>query len=136
MDKDWPLHRRIISSGARALALPLTTASDPMSGFFGLSKQAFELAGPINAQGFKIALDLLVKASIPSNGVAEVPFSFGLRQEGESKLDSKVMIKYLVQLKELYVYKFGLFNIIVAFVFLLIIALYLWSTVVYPRLIG
>lgn len=39
MDKDWPLHRRIISSGARMLALPLTTASDPMSGFFGITKQ-------------------------------------------------------------------------------------------------
>ena len=40
MDKDWPLHRRIISSGARILALPLTTASDPMSGFFGIRKEA------------------------------------------------------------------------------------------------
>lgn len=107
-----------------------------MSGFFGLTKPAFELAGPINAQGFKIALDLLVKANIHSNGIAEVPFSFGLRQEGESKLDSKVMIKYLVQLKELYVYKFGLVNIIVALFFLLLVALYLWFTVVYPRLVG
>ncbi|PWY99839.1 dolichyl-phosphate beta-D-mannosyltransferase [Testicularia cyperi] len=136
MDKDWPLHRRIISSGARALALPLTAASDPMSGFFGISKQAFELAGPINAQGFKIALDLLVKANIPSNGIAEVPFSFGLRQEGESKLDSKVMIKYLEQLAELYVYKFGLPTILLVLVLLVILALYIWSALVYPRLFG
>lgn len=40
MDKDWPLYRRVISSGARVLALPLTTASDPMSGFFGIRKEA------------------------------------------------------------------------------------------------
>lgn len=40
MDKDWPVHRRIISAGARVLALPLTTASDPMSGFFGVRKEA------------------------------------------------------------------------------------------------
>ena len=40
MDKDWPLYRRIISSGARLLALPLTTASDPMSGFFGIRKES------------------------------------------------------------------------------------------------
>ena len=40
MDKDWPLYRRVISSGARLLALPLTTASDPMSGFFGIRKEA------------------------------------------------------------------------------------------------
>lgn len=40
MDKNWPLYRRVISSGARMLALPLTTASDPMSGFFGIRKEA------------------------------------------------------------------------------------------------
>lgn len=40
MDKDWPLYRRIISSGARLLALPLTSASDPMSGFFGIRKES------------------------------------------------------------------------------------------------
>ncbi|KAN0064502.1 dolichol-P-mannose synthesis [Thecaphora frezii] len=134
MDKDWPLHRRIISSGARMLALPLTPASDPMSGFFGITKQKFELAGPINAQGFKIALDLLVKAHIPANGIAEVPFSFGLRQEGESKLDSKVMIKYLEQLVELYRYKFGTFNLVIALVLLLAVAFYLWTAYVYPAL--
>ena len=39
MDKDWPVHRRIISAGARILALPLTSASDPMSGFFGIRKE-------------------------------------------------------------------------------------------------
>lgn len=38
MDKDWPLYRRVISSGARMLAMPLTTVSDPMSGFFGIQK--------------------------------------------------------------------------------------------------
>ena len=40
IDEGWPLHRRIISSGARLLALPLTSASDPMSGFFGIRKEA------------------------------------------------------------------------------------------------
>ncbi len=44
MDKDWPLYRRVISSGARLLALPLTTASDPMSGFFGIRKESVRTA--------------------------------------------------------------------------------------------
>ena len=39
IDEGWPLYRRIISSGARMLALPLTSASDPMSGFFGIRKE-------------------------------------------------------------------------------------------------
>ena len=38
MSKDWPLYRRIISWGARTLARPLTSASDPMSGFFAIQK--------------------------------------------------------------------------------------------------
>lgn len=107
MDKDWPVHRRIISAGARVLALPLTTASDPMSGFFGVRKEAFLKARGLNSQGFKIALDLLIKAQIPPNAIAEVPFSFGVRAEGESKLTGKVMVKYLEQLVELYWYKFA-----------------------------
>ncbi|KAK7692083.1 dolichol-P-mannose synthesis [Cerrena zonata] len=118
MDKDWPVHRRIISSGARVLALPLTTASDPMSGFFGIRKEAFLKARGLNSQGFKIALDLLIKAHIPPDAIAEVPFSFGVRAEGESKLTGKVMIKYLEQLAELYWYKFSaLLVIALVFVF-------------------
>lgn len=116
MDKDWPVHRRIISAGARLLALPLTTASDPMSGFFGVRKEAFLKARNLNSQGFKIALDLLIKAHIQPDAIAEVPFSFGVRAEGESKLTGKVMIKYLEQLAELYWYRFsGLLIFLVIF---------------------
>ncbi|KAH8103386.1 nucleotide-diphospho-sugar transferase [Cristinia sonorae] len=120
MDKDWPVHRRIISAGARVLALPLTTASDPMSGFFGIRKEAFLKARGLNSQGFKIALDLLIKANVAPEAIAEVPFSFGIRAEGESKLTGKVMIKYLEQLAELYWYKFsGL--LVVLFIFLVVV---------------
>ncbi|KAK9380717.1 glycosyl transferase family 2-domain-containing protein [Kockiozyma suomiensis] len=115
MDKDWPLYRRVISSGARMLAMPLTTVSDPMSGFFGIQKSyVTKAADQINAHGFKIALDILVKTGIPSNSIAEVPFSFGVRTVGESKLTGKVMVYYLDQLKELYMYKFGPTKILAA----------------------
>lgn len=135
MDKDWPLHRRIISSGARMLALPLTSASDPMSGFFGITKRSFANADQdINAQGFKIALDLLVKSGVESNAIAEVPFSFGLRQEGESKLDGKVMLKYVEQLVELYRFRFGTLPLVFVILMLLVLALYVWSHVVAPVL--
>jgi dolichol-phosphate mannosyltransferase len=40
----WPLVRRVISSGATLLARPLTTCSDPMSGFFCLSREALARA--------------------------------------------------------------------------------------------
>ncbi|CDU25847.1 dolichyl-phosphate beta-D-mannosyltransferase [Sporisorium scitamineum] len=137
MDKDWPLHRQIISSGARLLARPLTSASDPMSGFFGIDKRSFANADHnINAQGFKIALDLLVKSGVPNEGVAEVPFSFGLRQEGESKLDGKVMVKYLEQLVELYRFRFGTLPLLFVLLLVVVLALYVWSNVVAPALFG
>lgn len=44
MSRDWPLYRRIISWGARSLARPLTSASDPMSGFFGIKKDYVRFA--------------------------------------------------------------------------------------------
>ena len=44
IDEGWPLYRRVISSGARMLALPLTSASDPMSGFFGIRKETVSRA--------------------------------------------------------------------------------------------
>ena len=76
----------------------------------------FLKARNLNSQGFKIALDLLIKAHIAPDAIAEVPFSFGVRAEGESKLTGKVMIKYLEQLAELYWYRFsGLLIFLVVF---------------------
>ncbi|KAJ3486636.1 hypothetical protein NLI96_g4088 [Meripilus lineatus] len=124
MDKDWPVHRRIISAGARILALPLTSASDPMSGFFGIRKESFLKARNLNSQGFKIALDLLVKAHIPPHAIAEVPFSFGIRAEGESKLTGKVMIKYLEQLAELYWYKFSALVVFLLVLFVVVLLIF------------
>jgi len=39
MSADWPLHRRVISWGARILARPLTSVSDPMTGCFAIRKE-------------------------------------------------------------------------------------------------
>lgn len=127
IDKDWPLYRRVISSTARMMARPLTIASDPMSGFFGLQKKYLNQANEkdINSSGFKIALELLAKLPLPKeNTLGEIPFSFGVRTEGESKLSGKVIIQYLQQLKELYIFKFGANNLILFFLFGLILALY------------
>ncbi|GJN90982.1 hypothetical protein Rhopal_003996-T1 [Rhodotorula paludigena] len=110
MSSGWPLHRRIISWGARVLARPLTSASDPMTGFFAITKEQFRRSHPINPSGFKIALELLLKSPLPhaSSTLPEVPYSFGLRTSGSSKLSSKVMLKYVGQLVSLYVWSWGL----------------------------
>ncbi|CAI4053970.1 hypothetical protein N7582_005865 [Saccharomyces uvarum] len=129
IDKDWPLYRRVISSTARMMARPLTVASDPMSGFFGLQKKYLENCNPrdINSQGFKIALELLAKLPLPRDprvAIGEVPFTFGVRTEGESKLSGKVIVQYLQQLKELYVFKFGANNLILFIAFWSILFFY------------
>src|SRR5436190_20731219 len=67
----------------------------------------FNQASDLNPHGFKIALDLLLKSPLPIQGVTEVPFSFGTRKEGESKLTGKVMLRYLEQLGELYWWKYA-----------------------------
>ncbi|BGP40613.1 hypothetical protein JCM10450v2_004608 [Rhodotorula kratochvilovae] len=108
MSSGWPLHRRIISWGARVLARPLTSASDPMTGFFAITKEQFHRSHPINPSGFKLALELLLKSPLPPHAtIPEVAYSFGLRTSGSSKLSSKVMLKYVGQLVSLYVWAWG-----------------------------
>ncbi len=103
IDASWPLHRRVISKGARLLGAALTPLSDPMTGFFGIRADAFKRAKNISGAGFKIALELYVKCACCKP--AEVPFSFGVRVHGESKLTGKVIVLYLQQLWQLYQYK-------------------------------
>ncbi|KAI0916280.1 dolichol-P-mannose synthesis [Taiwanofungus camphoratus] len=134
VDEGWPLYRRVISGGARMLALPLTSASDPMSGFFGIRKESFLKARNLDTQGFKIALELLVKAQIQDTAIAEVPFAFGLRAAGESKLTGKVMLRYLAQLAELYWYKFS--GVVVFVALLLLVLFFLVVRMVWGVLVG
>lgn len=109
IDKDWPLHRRIISWGARLLARPLTPMSDPMSGFFGMSRKSYERARKkTSPKGYKIALELYVKSGVSTAGLREVPFTFGLRSVGESKLTGKVIVHYVEHLAALYWYSYKL----------------------------
>jgi dolichol-phosphate mannosyltransferase len=69
--------------------------ADPMSGFFMIRRDSFEqLAPQLSTQGFKILLDIVATAQGKLRTV-EVPFSFGSRQHGESKLDSMVALDFL-----------------------------------------
>jgi dolichol-phosphate mannosyltransferase len=69
--------------------------ADPMSGFFMIRRDRFEqLAPKLSTQGFKILLDLVATAHGELKTV-EVPYSFGARLHGESKLDSMVALDFL-----------------------------------------
>jgi dolichol-phosphate mannosyltransferase len=69
--------------------------ADPMSGFFMIRRDRFEqLAPQLSTQGFKILLDVVATARGELR-VKEIPFTFGTRLHGESKLDSMVALDFL-----------------------------------------
>ena len=88
-------------AGASALATEVAKRvlrvkiADPMSGFFMISRDRFEqLAPQLSTQGFKILLDIVATAR-GNLRVVEIPYSFGSRLHGESKLDSMVALDFL-----------------------------------------
>jgi dolichol-phosphate mannosyltransferase len=69
--------------------------ADPMSGFFMIRRDSFEqLAPQLSSQGFKILLDVVATARGNLRTI-EIPYSFGSRLHGESKLDSMVALDFL-----------------------------------------
>jgi dolichol-phosphate mannosyltransferase len=88
-------------AGASALATEVAKRvlrvkiADPMSGFFMIRRDRFEqLAPQLSTQGFKILLDIVATAR-GNLRVKEIPYSFGSRLHGESKLDSMVALDFL-----------------------------------------
>ena len=94
---EWDDKRLKISRFATALASPImkTRLSDPMSGFFAVRRDVLLEAAPgLSNVGYKILLDL-VASSPRTLKLAEVGYTFGTRQSGESKLDEMVALEYL-----------------------------------------
>ena len=102
-DSAWTLFRRVNSLVATALAKPLTSLADPMSGFFAMSREHFRATTNLNPIGYKIALEMLVKG--PFRKPAEVPIHFADRKRGESKLSLKEQARYVRHVLRLYRYK-------------------------------
>ncbi|KZE89509.1 Undecaprenyl-phosphate mannosyltransferase [Microbacterium sp. TNHR37B] len=86
----------------------LRDVTDPMTGFFLVSRAAVDLDG-LRPRGFKILLEMLVRRSFR---VAEVPFDFADRHAGESKASVRQGIHFLAQLAALRFGKMSLFAII------------------------
>lgn len=69
--------------------------SDPMSGFFLLTRRFFqEVMRSATGVGFKILVDLVASSPRPVR-FSEVPYRFRSREFGESKLDLNVGLEYL-----------------------------------------
>lgn len=85
------ISRLATNMAQRMLGTPL---SDPMSGFFAMRRDQFDpIADRLAPVGFKILLDIATTAQ--NLRVAEEPFVFNARQEGESKFDAQVGLEFL-----------------------------------------
>ena len=96
---NWPFRRRVLSRAACLLARPLTPIRDAASGFFVIRRDIVR-GVRIQAGGFKICLELLVRAW--PQRLVELPYQFDDRELGESKMSLREAAGYLVQLRDLY----------------------------------
>ncbi|MDH7973092.1 glycosyltransferase family 2 protein [Sphingomonas sp. AR_OL41] len=97
---DWDHDRVAKSAFATRLARGVLKAdlNDPMSGFFMIRTAIVRrLTHHLSAIGFKILLDIMTTSPEPLKFV-EIPYTFRLRTEGESKLDHVVAMEYLIAL--------------------------------------
>ncbi|MGB7404100.1 MAG: glycosyltransferase family 2 protein [Pacificimonas sp.] len=97
---DWAESRQTVSKVATMLGTHILKAdlSDPMSGFFLISREAFTASvRDTSGIGFKILLDLVASSPRPMR-VKEVAYEFRTRELGESKLDSAAMWEYVTLL--------------------------------------
>jgi dolichol-phosphate mannosyltransferase len=71
-----------------------TSLSDPMSGFFMMRRDVFDMVAPrLSPVGFKILLDIATSAE--DMRIAEEPYSFGERTAGASKFNAQVGLEFL-----------------------------------------
>ena len=99
----WSRRRASLSGFATRLSHVVLRAevTDPMSGFFMLSRAVFDRAAPrLSAVGFKILLDLLASLPEPPR-VRELPYSFRARVAGTSKLDAGMLFDFVLLLDKL-----------------------------------
>lgn len=90
-------HRQALSNLGRKLsgALLGSNISDPMSGYFMITSEYFQtVARKLSCIGFKILIDVLASSRRRAR-VCEIPYVFGERLHGQSKLDIVVGLEYL-----------------------------------------
>ncbi len=97
---EWDRERVAKSAFATRLSRQVLKAdlTDPMSGFFMIrSDIARGLVPVLSGIGFKILLDIMTASPKPLRFL-ELPYTFRVRTEGESKLDYVVAMEYLIAL--------------------------------------
>ena len=100
----WNAFRVLTSRTAARMARILLgiRVLDPMSGFFGIRREAYrKIRKALSPRGFKIMLEMLYLETLRTDRavtVKEVGIVFAMRTRGESKLSGKVIFQYLKML--------------------------------------
>lgn len=96
------LHRKLMSKGANMLAKLLVpkvaSVQDIQSGFFAMKKSVIQ-GVELNPTGYKILLEILAIGNY--NVVNEIPYNFGKREHGTSKLGASTVFSYLYHIMTL-----------------------------------
>lgn len=99
---EWSLQRRTVSWVATVIARVFlrVPTDDPMSGYFMLTREAYEsTAEQINPLGFKILLEFIGRNR--ELRVENLGYTFANRMHGETKLKPSVIRSYLLAVAEL-----------------------------------
>lgn len=102
---DWALWRRVTSKGAillgnLVLMLNGMRCSDVMSGFFGVRTDIFKIVHGRNrfvGKGYKVLFDLL-KQMPHGTVIKNIPYIFGMRGKGHSKMRLRHYLYFLQSL--------------------------------------
>jgi dolichol-phosphate mannosyltransferase len=97
-------YRKLNAWVSKIIARPFTNVSDPMAGFFAFHRNLIKPGLMLNPLGFKIGLEMIVKAA--PKRITEIPIQFREREFGESKLSLKEQINYLIHIRRLFEYKY------------------------------
>jgi dolichol-phosphate mannosyltransferase len=100
VDPDWNWFRRLNSRVATLLAKGLTSAADPLAGFFAIRRDTLSRAKELRPLGYKVLLELIVRCEC--RNIFEVPIAFRDRKLGTSKLSAGQIWLYLRHLTRLY----------------------------------
>ncbi len=97
---DWDKRRLRMSQIGTSVAqfFLLMPLSDPMSGFFCLTRETFDASvRGLSARGYNILLDIVMSSRVPPR-IEEIAHEFRPRAYEDSKPDSAALIEYLLLL--------------------------------------
>ncbi|WP_421909557.1 polyprenol monophosphomannose synthase [Methanolacinia petrolearia] len=101
---DWPLYRKIISSGAALIGRSfIPIVKDSGSGFFAINRRILEDVN-LKPRGFRMGFEILGKARWEN--VTEIPIVFRDRVAGVSKIKPSVFSDFLLQCMHIAYYNF------------------------------